>query len=404
MRRGDRIPPSRLPRQKRQTPNGVPSFAKPGWFSRGRGASVVLPVTKSPPTSPAIGALLATHGSDLYLLGDRMRPEFFSRWTRSPLRIIPGMEMPSFERPIAGILEGHLDRQLAALWEAFNDKSGPPKIDTSTIEQFLAFAPGEPVKVIRDVFAVGNPLAPQFIPRAFAVGFKDGVNVLFDLDAMTVRGDWLGGFARQRSSGKSWFWEPAGNFRPWSVEEIPDISLRKAGDAKGPLIVAQKESGRFGRLRKYGPNPEADKPSRSVSLQYALEFELPSTSATVEVTETYDAVASPGSAACQRFIRVSGVPDGYEAVLREPVSVTGDASQAPPAGRENRLRPLALDSDGRLVALVCYGGRTPPREPPPPASPTLVPQIERVTAVPGYDGVRLPLLQPDHADGHYLDG
>src|SRR5579863_7062295 len=114
---------------------------------------------------------LATRGSDLYLIGARMRPEYFTRWTRSPLRIIPGMEMPSFERPIAGILDGKIDRQLEALWEGLNDKSAPPKIDTSMIEQLLTVAPDEPAKIVRDVFNVGDPLVPQFVPRALAIGF-----------------------------------------------------------------------------------------------------------------------------------------------------------------------------------------------------------------------------------------
>ena len=47
------------------------------------------------------------------------------------------------------------------------------------------------------------------VPRAFAIGFENGENVLFDLDALSLRDHWYGDFARQRSSGKSWFWEPA---------------------------------------------------------------------------------------------------------------------------------------------------------------------------------------------------
>src|SRR5690606_3692676 len=49
---------------------------------------------------------LGTRGSDLHLLGTRMRRGFFFRWTRSPLRVIPGVEMPSYTRPIPGVLDG----------------------------------------------------------------------------------------------------------------------------------------------------------------------------------------------------------------------------------------------------------------------------------------------------------
>src|SRR5258708_828647 len=144
-----------------------PNFSKPARFSRGRAASVAPPVTRSPATR---------------------------RWTRSPLRIVPGMEMPSFERPIPGMLEGKLDLQLAALWIALNDKSTPSKIDTSTIEQVLTVAPGESAKIVRDVFNVGDALTPKFVPRAFAIGFDNGANVLLDLETMSFRGQWYGDF------------------------------------------------------------------------------------------------------------------------------------------------------------------------------------------------------------------
>src|SRR5690606_21403008 len=38
---------------------------------------------------------LGTRGSDLLMLGKRMRKSYYLRWTLSPQRIVPGMEMPS---------------------------------------------------------------------------------------------------------------------------------------------------------------------------------------------------------------------------------------------------------------------------------------------------------------------
>jgi hypothetical protein len=43
-----------------------------------------------------------------------------------------------------------------------------------------------------------------------AVGFNNGHNILIDLDTMRLRQWTIGEFARQRTEGKSWFWDMAG--------------------------------------------------------------------------------------------------------------------------------------------------------------------------------------------------
>ena len=42
------------------------------------------------------------------------------------------------------------------------------------------------------------------------MGLNNGHNVLIDLDTFVLRGWWIGDFARQRTQGKSWFWDAAG--------------------------------------------------------------------------------------------------------------------------------------------------------------------------------------------------
>lgn len=337
------------------------------------------------------GVALATRGSDLYLMGERMRPEYFIRWTRSPLRIIPGMEMPSFERPVPGILAGRIDGQLEALWEGLNDKSAPPKIDTSTVEQFLTVAPGKPPKIIRDVFNVGDAPNPQFVPKAFAIGFDNGVNLLFDLDTMSLRDHWYGDFARQRSSGKSWFWEPAAYHRV-REERDPDIALRKEGDPNRSIVIARKESGRFGRLRKYErAASEIDAGAlRAIKLEYTLTFDLPSESVVLEVTELYSPApypVQPKSVSGQRKLRVQPVPAGYEAVVRE----RGRQMLLPPAVDEGPYNRLALDPKTCVATGgIGYIHEQTLRAPIADAATLSAAQIEPVTAVPGYDGVRLP--------------
>jgi hypothetical protein len=59
-------------------------------------------------------------GPNLHLLGQRIRPEWFAAFVRNPARIAPRMEMPSILVGVAGVLDGHLDDQLAALWHGLN--------------------------------------------------------------------------------------------------------------------------------------------------------------------------------------------------------------------------------------------------------------------------------------------
>ncbi len=357
------------------------------------------------------GVALATRGSDLYLIGKRMRPEFFARWTRSPLRIIPGMEMPSFERPIAGVLDGKIEQQLAALWEALNDKSGPPKIDTSTIEQVLTVAPGERPKIIRDVFALGDPLALKFAPRAFAVGFGNGVNVLFDLDTMALRDWWRSDFARQRSSGKSWFWEPAGRGIIAASWDTPDIALRKAGDPKSPPVIAQREGGRFGRLLSYGrivppdengavvsKEPQVrDRPSShldlGIKLDYSLRFLVGNEAVALDIAESFlpTGLVHDNDDSWWREVTVRNVPTGYDVVLRDAARGLVEAAgveDGPVPWKKMKIDREKQTATCRLDYPDNYA--KPKRELQAPVS--LPPAIvERVTSVPGYDGIRLPL-------------
>ena len=330
---------------------------------------------------------LATRGSDLYLIGARMRPEFFMRWTRSPLRIIPGMEMPSFERPVAGILDANIDRQLAALWEGLNDKSVPPKIDTSMIAQLLTVAGDEPAKIVRDMFQAGDPPAAYFVPRAFAIGLNNGTNILFDLDTMSVVDSWRGDFARQRASGKSWFWEAAVPHGIGQSPASPDIVLRQAGKPHGPVIVAQKDAGRFGRLESYqrATNPAApagEDYAHGVQIDYTLAFELPAGKSLLKITEVFYPGSSSSrlkSASCKRLITVKSVLAGYDVAFMTPEPNTNLEFKTNSKSRE-------------VLATTEYpGGRIEtPSAPALPSMPVVPSPIEAVTAVPGYDGVRLP--------------
>ncbi|MSR60134.1 MAG: c-type cytochrome [Planctomycetaceae bacterium] len=318
---------------------------------------------------------LATRGSDLYGMVQRMRPEYFNRWVRSPIRVIPNMEMPSFDKAHPDLMDGNYDVQMAALWGALNDPKGPPTLDTSLIEQTLVVQPGAFPEIIRDVFNAGDVLSPKFVPRAMAIGFGNRANVLFDLDTFSLRAVWTGDFARQRAVGKSWFWEAAGPPAQQWDHANPDLALRPAGQTDAPPIVAERESGRFGRLLKYGRH------GAGVRVEYRLTFKLPRQSSVVQVTEDFlprSGATGDDWAQCTRSIRVDDVPSGFEVLVRDQSALR---SLGP--ARHGTQSVIGEWNSGKIpVASVSQPGR-----PGPPAFSS----IEPIRSVPGYDGVRLPL-------------
>ena len=153
---------------------------------------------------------LGTKGSDLKQIDQRIRPEFFHRWTRDPLRVVPGMEMPSIKRPVDGVLDGDLDKQLAAVWAAINDPDFTAPPNPAQVEQHIVLQPGDPPRIIRDVFTVSEANGGGYVARGIAMGFDNGHSLLFDVDNFCIRGWTFGDFAQQRTVGKSWYWDLAG--------------------------------------------------------------------------------------------------------------------------------------------------------------------------------------------------
>ena len=335
---------------------------------------------------------LGTRGSDLYRLGERMRYPYFLRWTRSPLRIVPGMEMPSYEKPVAGILKDQLDLQLQTLWDTLNNEKTVPAVDGSSVEQILTMEPGQPARIVRDVFQIGD-VNSRFVPRALAVGLHNGQSILFDLDRMSLVSWWTGDFARQRTQGKSWFWEPGVTTLTVPRATTSDIALRPVAPKSTTLIAPHREGDAIGRLLDY----EAD--GLGVRFRYRLEFPTLTPPATLVVRERF----LPGEGArWMRDIEVEGTPAGHEPVLlRMPVHLVlggmesnGEiAWETATLGKENReVTPIKVADNATSARLQMTFGTTfnPPRSAPR-AAPVVRSQFEPVTVVPGYTGTRLAL-------------
>ncbi|MEX1096591.1 MAG: c-type cytochrome [Planctomycetales bacterium] len=344
------------------------------------------------PKNTAIG----TRGSDLLMLGKRMRAEYFDRWTRSPLRIVPGMEMPSYEKPVPGVLDGTLETQLAAMWRALNDTRFEPPTNPAAVEQFVVVAPGERPRIIRDMFQVGKTR----IPRAFAVGFDNGHSFVYDLDTFAVRHWAFGDFARQQTVGKTWYWELAGQTVAEGFDDTPDFALRKKGKKDAPLIRPLMRNGTSGRLKGYRTMTGA------VELDYVVDFEVDGKVRSVEIndrlttTTPFPPQATTGTG-WVRNLSSPGIPEGFELWirLREVKPLLGQAEIDYAGIRALGPTVVRVSDSGagygsisdNITTVVYYiTSLAPPRAVPKfePPQPNLKKDI---TTVPGFDAVQLPL-------------
>ncbi|MFM8475299.1 MAG: c-type cytochrome, partial [Planctomycetaceae bacterium] len=153
---------------------------------------------------------LGTRGSDLMLMGRRLRSRYFLRWMQNPIRVVPGIEMPQLRKPAERGLNETLAQQIGQLWTALADSRFTPPTVISRYEQVVSVPQGSRPRVIRDVFlGEGRPVGSG-TARALAVGFNNSHNLLFDLDSGKLVQWTAGEFARQRTEGKSWFGDLAG--------------------------------------------------------------------------------------------------------------------------------------------------------------------------------------------------
>ncbi|MCA9067464.1 MAG: hypothetical protein KDA84_00975, partial [Planctomycetaceae bacterium] len=325
---------------------------------------------------------LGTRGSDLLMLGQRMRQSYYLRWTRSPQRIVPGMEMPSLRKAVPDVLGEDLLAQLTATWEALNDPRFTAPTSPSAVEQLLVVRPGEPTRVVRDVFTSSKENGGGYIARALAIGLNNGHNMLFDLDNFTLRNWTFGDFARQRTEGKSWYWDLAGVPIMQGFTSESDFALQAVEPSNSPLLAPIKENNSGGRLNSY----QVDQ--KSIKIHYDLHFKIDNKNQSVHVREQ---ITPEGSSAWKRTIAVSDVPDGYQmriAINRRTALVGNPRIEV--IGEDSTRKSEYAQVKNGAVQLLYRTDLTRPKFNLP-DQPEIITEDESVTSVPGYTGTRLPL-------------
>ncbi len=372
---------------------------------------------------------LATHGSDLLGLAGRMRREYFLRWCREPLRILPGMEMPSYKKPMKFVFGGKIELQLAAMWDALNDKRFQPPVNPNAVEQFLVVNRGEPPRVVRDVFTLPDSVGGGSVARSLAIGFPNSHNLLLDLDRANLAEWTFGDFAKQRTQGKSWFWDLVGRPVITGGERRSDVVLVTVDEAGNPVGVHRPERDPVTAAQLLGYQQDE---RGAVHLEYGLRFRVEDVTLPVHVGETLqptpESESEQGSSGWDRSLSIGvrdpktgkarAVPEGVEFHIGRPTARESLAGATVTAWRRGAKRAVArgdrawgtLPDQGKQQ-FVRLEGRTPGGEVDrfarrgllrytthvvpnrlslKPSSPRPI-RPEPVTSVPGFQGVRLPL-------------
>ena len=334
---------------------------------------------------------LGTRGSDLMAIGKRLRPEFYYRWTRAPLRIVPGMEMPSYNKPVPGVLEDDVHQQLGTLWSALNNPRFEAPTNPTQVEQLWQVAENSPPRIIRDVFTVAEEDGGGAVARAFAFGFSNQHGVLFDLDLAAVREWRFGDLARQRTEGKSWYWDMAGAQVATEFDKQSDLVLIRPADKSILALVGQDED-RVAHLMDYQTGANA------IEVRYDLYVVVDEQSISIPVVETFRALGDGDKTGWQREVNFRNMPDGYRmGVLLESELKFQLGGAMQPAegtvifegetGRAAVADPRTANDVVRLNYMASAQGNQ-----------VVYPEIEpypgndaAVTILPGYIGKRLPV-------------
>ena len=342
-------------------------------------------------------------GADLSMLGRRVRQEWFERWVRNPVRFVPEMEMPSIVTPVRGVLDEDLDRQIAAIWNVLNRKRFTPPDPSALRVVRRTNLPGEieRVAVLTDVIEVDDV---PFV-KPLVLGFGNRHNVLYDLATGRLAAWWTGDVARQRTRGKSWFWQAG-------VPQLLSVDNGQS-DAAVCELVLLRDGQEYHAVPRGQYITEFDTLTHvasGVELTHRLHYPLDDRTATVHVTQTFAA----GTSGFRRRVIVDSLPrDASGQLLALPGNVELDESKtaAGLSGPGPALRVvLRSPADARFVktargAVVELSGRkgqpvsceldyratiAVDRFPPLPVVDRRVERAE-LDVVPGFEAVRLPL-------------
>jgi mono/diheme cytochrome c family protein len=188
---------------------------------------------------PDKGAL-NTRGPVLSNLGDWIRPAWFQRWVRNPLRVVPRVEMPAVELPVPHVLEGDLNAQVNAVWHVLNQPGfEPPAPDAlRVVRQSGVPGDGNRAEVLTDILKSQD----KTWIKPILLALPNRHNVLLDMESNQLVAWTVGDAARQRNNGKIWFWELSGFPLLQSTTDDSELLFLSDGQLRPPQRQGQARS------------------------------------------------------------------------------------------------------------------------------------------------------------------
>ncbi|MDG2382685.1 MAG: c-type cytochrome [Pirellulaceae bacterium] len=173
-----------------------------------------------PPNGP-----LNARGPDLASVGERIRRSWFDRWLRNPTRIVPRVEMPAITHPVIGVFEQQLDQQVNAVWHVLNQSDfRPPESDALRVVRRTGNSDQRSIVLTDVLYSRG-----ELFVKPFLVALPNRHNVLFDFKTGRLAEWTIGDAARQRTKGKTWFWDLAGTRMLLDNSPDSDVAILAAG-------------------------------------------------------------------------------------------------------------------------------------------------------------------------------
>jgi glucose/arabinose dehydrogenase/cbb3-type cytochrome oxidase cytochrome c subunit len=299
---------------------------------------------------PPAKAPLNARGADLTMLGRRIRKEWFDRWVRNPARIVPRMEMPSVQIAVRGVLNEDLDSQLTAVWEVLNRPGfEPPEPNPVRIVRHTGTKSDARAVWISDVVRTKS----EIYTKPLLIGLANRHNIIFDLEAARLATWSMGDVARQRTEGKTWFWEAAGKelFRPkWRQTELTVAHQSELALLVDELELEPVTTGQF--VTEFDSLRHVE---NQVEFTHRLRFRNSGHESQIFVKQTFRPLHSTemsGQGGFRRKIEATGIPPGAEPKLRV---MTGEQKSEFVSSNEARILKIGGAGEGVGVQMVLEG-------------------------------------------------
>ena len=302
---------------------------------------------------------------NLSMPSERMRKIWFDRWVRNPARITPKMEMPSVQVPIPHVLDGDLDRQLNAVWSILNERRFNPPDPSPTRVVRRTGAPGELAAVLTDVISFNG----RKLIKPFLIGLPNRHNILLDLEEGRLASWWTGDTARQRTQGKTWYWESSSLQTP-ETKRRPELVLSINGETLEPYRDGQSVAELDGWKRT----------ANGVEMDHRLRFMIDEQSRSIFVTQQF--VATPNG--WMRKVRAEGLPANARLALRSSLEASADEA----VGGLQFAKPA---SAGTATLELSYIADSPDTGQPAKQTNFTINETKQLDVMPGFRATQLPV-------------